>query len=214
MQEKTQSRSMTGTPRTNITRRIDLTTLQTVPRHLRGRHADARRRSAKRSRSRLRASACSNSNRRVGAALFERHRARHGRSRRPAKRCCITRAASLRDIENIGIELAEHATRRARLRADDGQSVRDRRIPARRPARVSFARTSGQDRPGGAPERRRHSRRSTDSLADLGICSGDVPTRAGFSGSHYRRDRLVIVMRSRSSARERARRIRFAETLD
>ncbi|MET4721461.1 hypothetical protein ABIF63_005567 [Bradyrhizobium japonicum] len=28
MQEKTQSRSMTGTPRTNITRRIDLTTLR------------------------------------------------------------------------------------------------------------------------------------------------------------------------------------------
>ena len=28
MQEKTQSRSMTGTPRTNITRRIDLTPLR------------------------------------------------------------------------------------------------------------------------------------------------------------------------------------------
>lgn len=146
----------------------------------------------------------------VGAVLFER-KAR-GMDLTPAGETLLHHARRvLRDIENIGIELAEHATGvRGYVRMMANLSAIVEFLPEDLRAFLSVhdqIKIDLEERPsGGIVEA------VADSLADLGICSGDADTR-GLQATHYRPDRLVIVMRSDHALANRER-IRFAETLD
>ena len=99
----------------------------------------------------------------------------------------------LRDIENIGLELAEHASgvigyvrMMANLSAIVEFLPEDLRAFLAGNERV---RIELEERPSGGVISG-----VADSLVDLGICSGDADTR-GLHVTHYRHDRLVIVMR-------------------
>jgi DNA-binding transcriptional LysR family regulator len=117
----------------------------------------------------------------------------------------------LRDIENIGIELAEHASGvRGYVRMMANLSAIVEFLPEDLRAfitRHDQIKIDLEERPsGGVIEA------VADSLADLGICSGDADTR-GLHTAHYRHDRLAIVMRSDHPLANRER-VRFEETLD
>ncbi|CDY75202.1 Transcriptional regulators, LysR family [Caballeronia glathei] len=146
----------------------------------------------------------------VGAVLFER-RAR-GMDLTPAGETLLHHARRvLRDIENIGIELAEHATGvRGYVRMMANLSAIVEFLPEDLRAFLSVhdqIKIDLEERPsGGIIEA------VADSLADLGICSGDADTR-GLQATHYRHDRLVIVMRDDHPLAKRES-IAFAETLD
>ncbi|MDR5754029.1 MULTISPECIES: LysR family transcriptional regulator [unclassified Caballeronia] len=146
----------------------------------------------------------------VGAVLFER-RAR-GMDLTPAGETLLHHARRvLRDIENIGIELAEHASGvRGYVRMMANLSAIVEFLPEDLRAFIALheqIKIDLEERPsGGVIEA------IADSLADLGICSGDADTR-GLHTAHYRHDRLAIVMRADHPLAKRDR-VRFEETLD
>jgi DNA-binding transcriptional LysR family regulator len=146
----------------------------------------------------------------VGAVLFER-KAR-GMELTPAGETLLHHARRvLRDVENIGIELAEHASGvRGYVRMMANLSAIVEFLPEDLRA---FQTTHDQikidleERPsGGIIEG------VADSLVDLGICSGDADTR-GLETTHYRHDRLVIVTPAEHPLAQRES-VTFADTLD
>ena len=111
----------------------------------------------------------------VGAVLFER-KAR-GMSLTPAGETLLHHARRvLRDIENIGIELAEHATGvRGYVRMMANLSAIVEFLPEDLRAFLSVhdrIKIELEERPSGGMIEA-----VADSLADLGICSGDADTR-------------------------------------
>jgi DNA-binding transcriptional LysR family regulator len=146
----------------------------------------------------------------VGSALFVR-KAR-GMELTPAGETLLHHARRvLRDIENIGIELAEHATGvigYVRMMANLSAIVEF--LPEDLRAFLAInerARIELEERPSGGVVGA-----VADSLVDIGICSGDADTR-GLHVTHYRHDRLVIVMRDDHPLAGRAS-VTFADTLD
>ena len=146
----------------------------------------------------------------VGAALFER-KAR-GMELTPAGETLLHHARRvLRDVENIGIELAEHASGvRGYVRMMANLSAIVEFLPEDLREFSSMhdqIKIDLEERPsGGIVEG------VADSLVDLGICSGDADTR-GLESAHYRHDRLAIVVPGDHPLAPRAS-AAFAETLD
>jgi DNA-binding transcriptional LysR family regulator len=146
----------------------------------------------------------------VGAVLFER-KAR-GMQLTPAGETLLHHARRvLRDVENIGIELAEHASGvRGYVRMMANLSAIVEFLPEDLRAFSSMhdqIKIDLEERPsGGIVEG------VADSLVDLGICSGDADTR-GLESAHYRHDRLAIVVPGDHPLAPRAS-AAFAETLD
>ncbi|MFM0516791.1 MULTISPECIES: LysR family transcriptional regulator [Caballeronia] len=146
----------------------------------------------------------------VGAVLFER-KAR-GMQLTPAGETLLHHARRvLRDVENIGIELAEHASGvRGYVRMMANLSAIVEFLPEDLRAFSSVhdqIKIDLEERPsGGIVEG------VADSLVDLGICSGDADTR-GLESAHYRHDRLALVMPGDHPLVQRAS-VAFAETLD
>jgi DNA-binding transcriptional LysR family regulator len=146
----------------------------------------------------------------VGAVLFER-RAR-GMDLTPAGETLLHHARRvLRDVENIGIELAEHASGvRGYVRMMANLSAIVEFLPEDLRAFLSMhdqIKIDLEERPsGGIVEG------VADSLVDLGICSGDADTR-GLDATHYRHDRLAIVMPGDHPLARRGS-VAFADTLD
>ena len=146
----------------------------------------------------------------VGAVLFER-RAR-GMALTPAGETLLHHARRvLRDVENIGIELAEHASGvRGYVRMMANLSAIVEFLPEDLRAFLAvneLVKIDLEERPsGGVVEA------VADSLADLGICSGEADAR-GLEVTHYRHDALCVVMRDDHplAARES---VAFEETLD
>jgi len=130
----------------------------------------------------------------------------------PAGETLLTHARRmLLSVEKIGVELAEHA-----------QGVRGYvRMVANLSAIIEFlpedlrdflaehaqVRLDLEERPSDNVVRG-----VEDSWADIGICSGDVDTRA-LQTALYRRDRLVLVMRADHALAARGS-VAFADTLD
>ncbi|MFP3566889.1 LysR family transcriptional regulator [Paraburkholderia sp. SIMBA_030] len=146
----------------------------------------------------------------VGATLFRRNA--RGMTLTPAGETLLHHARRvMRDIENIGIELAGHASgvrgyvrMMANLSAIVEFLPEDLRAFQLQHERVKL---DLEERPsGGVVEA------VDDSLADLGICSGDADTR-DLHVTHYRHDSLVLVMRDDHPLAGRSS-IAFAETLD
>jgi DNA-binding transcriptional LysR family regulator len=146
----------------------------------------------------------------VGATLFQR--TARGMTLTPAGETLLHHARRvMRDVENIGIELAGHATgvrgyvrMMANLSAIVEFLPEDLRgfLAANEQIKIDL-----EERPsGGVVEA------VADSLADLGICSGEADTR-GLQATHYRHDSLVVVMREDHPLAGRER-VTFAETLD
>ncbi|KXU87272.1 LysR family transcriptional regulator [Caballeronia megalochromosomata] len=146
----------------------------------------------------------------VGAVLFER-KAR-GMELTPAGETLLHHARRvLRDIENIGIELAEHASGvRGYVRMMANLSAIVEFLPEDLRAFSSVhdqIKIDLEERPsGGIVEG------VADSLVDLGICSGDADTR-GLETAHYRHDRLCVVTPGDHPLAHRDR-VAFADTLD
>jgi DNA-binding transcriptional LysR family regulator len=146
----------------------------------------------------------------AGATLFER-RAR-GMELTPAGETLLHHARRvLRDVEAIGIELAEHASGvRGYVRMMANLSAIVEFLPEDLRAFQSMhdqIKIDLEERPsGGIVEG------VADSLVDLGICSGDADTR-GLESTHYRHDRLVIVTPGDHPLAGRAS-VTFADTLD
>ncbi|MGF6776725.1 DNA-binding transcriptional LysR family regulator [Paraburkholderia sp. GAS334] len=146
----------------------------------------------------------------VGSALFVR-KAR-GMELTAAGETLLHHARRvLRDIENIGLELAEHASgvigyvrMMANLSAIVEFLPEDLRAFLAGNERV---RIELEERPSGGVISG-----VADSLVDLGICSGDADTR-GLHVTHYRHDRLVIVMCDDHPLATRES-VTFADTLD
>jgi DNA-binding transcriptional LysR family regulator len=146
----------------------------------------------------------------VGATLFQRNA--RGMTLTPAGETLLHHARRvLRDIENIGIELAGHASgvrgyvrMMANLSAIVEFLPEDLRAFQLQHERVKL---DLEERPsGGVVEA------VGDSLADLGICSGDADTHE-LQVTHYRRDSLMVVMRDDHQLAARQS-VAFAETLD
>lgn len=117
----------------------------------------------------------------------------------------------LRDVENIGIELAEHASGvRGYVRMMANLSAIVEFLPEDLRAFIAQheqIKIDLEERPsGGIVEG------VADSLVDLGICSGDADTR-GFETTHYRHDRLVLVTPGDHPLVGRDS-VTFADTLD
>ncbi|WP_321793532.1 LysR family transcriptional regulator [Caballeronia sp. J97] len=146
----------------------------------------------------------------VGAVLFER-KAR-GMELTPAGETLLHHARRvLRDVENIGIELAEHASGvRGYVRMMANLSAIVEFLPEDLRAFSSVhdqIKIDLEERPsGGIVEG------VADSLVELGICSGDADTR-GLETAHYRHDRLAIVMPGDHPLASAAS-VAFAQTLD
>lgn len=193
----------------NLLRRLDLTTLQLfLAVHEEGTLTRAAEREA------IAVSAASKRllelEQAVGAVLFER-KAR-GMALTPAGETLLHHARRvLRDVENIGIELAEHASGvRGYVRMMANLSAIVEFLPEDLRAFLSMhdqIKIDLEERPsGGIIEG------VADSLVDLGICSGDADTR-GLDTVHYRHDRLVIVTPLTHPLTMRDR-VSFADTLD
>ncbi|KQV87799.1 LysR family transcriptional regulator [Massilia sp. Root351] len=146
----------------------------------------------------------------VGVALFSR-KAR-GMELTPAGHTLLTHARRmLLSVEKMGVELAEHAQGvRGYVRMVANLSAIVEFLPEDLRA---FLQQHGQvkldleERPSDSVVRG-----VEDSWADIGICSGDVDTRA-LHTELYRRDRLVLVMRA-DHALAQCGRVAFADTLD
>ncbi|KQX01175.1 LysR family transcriptional regulator [Massilia sp. Root418] len=145
----------------------------------------------------------------IGVALFAR-KAR-GMELTPAGHTLLTHARRmLLSVEKIGVELAEHAQGvRGYVRMVANLSAIVEFLPEDLRA---FLQLHGQvkldleERPSEGVVRG-----VEDSWADIGICSGDVDTRA-LHAQLYRRDRLVLVMRADHALAQRGR-VAFADTL-
>ncbi|ASW03235.1 LysR family transcriptional regulator [Paraburkholderia aromaticivorans] len=146
----------------------------------------------------------------VGASLF--HRNARGMTLTPAGETLLHYARRvMRDIENIGIELAGHASGvRGYVRMVANLSAIVEFLPEDLRAFQSLnerVKIDLEERPsGGVVEA------VADNLVDLGICSGDTETR-GLQVAHYRHDSLVVVMRDDHPLAGRSS-VAFAETLD
>ncbi|GAB2873804.1 LysR substrate-binding domain-containing protein [Paraburkholderia jirisanensis] len=146
----------------------------------------------------------------VGATLFQR--TARGMTLTAAGETLLHHARRvMRDVENIGIELAGHATGvRGYVRMMANLSAIVEFLPEDLRAFLSAneqIKIDLEERPsGGVVEA------VADSLADLGICSGEADTR-GLQATHYRHDSLVVVMREDHPLAGRER-VAFAETLD
>lgn len=146
----------------------------------------------------------------VGAILYQRNA--RGMTLTPAGETLLHHARRvIRDIENIGIELAEHSAGvRGYVRMlsnlsaiveflpEDLRSfqLQHERVKLDLEERPSAGVVDGVD----------------DSLADFGICSADADPH-DLHVTHYRRDSLVLVMREDHPLANR-RSIAFEETLD
>jgi DNA-binding transcriptional LysR family regulator len=146
----------------------------------------------------------------VGATLFQR--TARGMTLTPAGETLLHHARRvMRDVENIGIELAGHATGvRGYVRMMANLSAIVEFLPEDLRGFLAIneqIKIDLEERPsGGVVEA------VADSLADLGICSGEADTR-GLQATHYRHDSLVVVMREDHPLASRER-VTFAETLD
>jgi DNA-binding transcriptional LysR family regulator len=146
----------------------------------------------------------------VGAVLFER-RAR-GLDLTPAGETLLHHARRvLRDVENIGIELAEHASGvRGYVRMMANLSAIVEFLPE---DLMLFSRLHEQvkldleERPSGSVVKG-----VADGWADLGICSGEADT-GGLQTELYRRDHVVLVMGA-SHPLARRKHVSFEESLD
>ena len=146
----------------------------------------------------------------IGVVLFAR-KAR-GMELTPAGHTLLTHARRmLLSVETMGAELAEHAQGvRGYVRMVANLSAIVEFLPEDLRA---FLQLHGQvkldleERPSEGVVRG-----VEDSWADIGICSGDVDTRA-LHTALYRRDRLVLVMRADHALARRGR-MAFADTLD
>jgi len=146
----------------------------------------------------------------VGATLFQRNA--RGMTLTPAGETLLHHARRvMRDIENIGIELAGHASgvrgyvrMMANLSAIVEFLPEDLRAFQLQHERVKL---DLEERPSGGVVQA-----VDDSLVDLGICSGDADTHE-LHVAHYRHDSLVVVMRDDHPLARRAS-IAFAESLD
>jgi DNA-binding transcriptional LysR family regulator len=193
----------------NLVRRLDLTTLQLfLAVHEEGTLTRAAQRES------IAVSAASKRllelEQAVSAALFVRQP--KGMTLTPAGETLLHHARRmLADIEKIGIELAEHA-----------QGIRGYvRMVANLSAIVEFLpedlrafqllhpqiKLDLDERPSGGVVKA-----VANSLADLGICSGDSDTQA-LEAHHYRCDSLVLVVRDDHPLADREQ-VAFAETLD
>ena len=146
----------------------------------------------------------------VGATLFVR-RAR-GMELTPAGETLLHHARRvLRDVENIGIELAEHATGvRGYVRMMANLSAIVEFLPEDLRAFFSMnerIKLDLEERPSSGVVQG-----IADSLADVGICSGEADTR-GLDVSHYRHDLLVVVVPEDHALAGREQ-VTFVETLD
>ncbi|WP_354096508.1 MULTISPECIES: LysR family transcriptional regulator [unclassified Bradyrhizobium] len=209
MQEKAQSRSMTGTPRTNITRRIDLTTLRLfIAICEEGNLTRASQREA------IAPSAVSKRmhdlEEVLEVALFERHP--NGMALTPAGESLLHHArVTLLNVEKIAVDMAEHARGvRGHVRMLANLSSIVEFLPDDLPGFFrshELVRLDLQERPSADVVRG-----VEEGVAEIGICSADVSTR-GLERFSYRRDRLVIVVRSDHPLAS-ARDVSFADTLD
>jgi DNA-binding transcriptional LysR family regulator len=146
----------------------------------------------------------------VGATLFVR-RAR-GMELTAAGETLLHHARRvLRDVENIGVELAEHATGvRGYVRVMANLSAIVEFLPEDLRAFLSMnerVKLDLEERPSGGVVDG-----VLDSMADLGICSGEAAAR-GLVVTHYRHDSLVVVIRGDHPLAGRER-VSFVETLD
>ncbi|SEJ87791.1 LysR family transcriptional regulator [Paraburkholderia diazotrophica] len=146
----------------------------------------------------------------VGATLFQRNA--RGMTLTPAGETLLHHARRvMRGIENIGIELAGHASGvRGYVRMMANLSAIVEFLPEDLRAFLAVnerVKIDLEERPsGGVVEA------VADSLADLGICSGEADAR-GLEATHYRHDALCVVMRDDHRLAERTS-VAFAETLD
>ncbi|MEM5338995.1 LysR family transcriptional regulator [Paraburkholderia azotifigens] len=146
----------------------------------------------------------------VNATLFQRNA--RGMTLTPAGETLLHHARRvMRGIENIGIELAGHASGvRGYVRMMANLSAIVEFLPEDLRAFLAvndLVKIDLEERPsGGVVEA------VADSLADLGICSGEADAR-GLEVTHYRHDALCVVMRDDHplAARES---VAFEETLD
>lgn len=128
----------------------------------------------------------------VGATLFQRNA--RGMTLTPAGETLLHHARRvMRGIENIGIELAGHASGvRGYVRMMANLSAIVEFLPEDLRAFLAVneqVKIDLEERPsGGVVEA------VADSLADLGICSGEADAR-GLEVTHYRHDMLCVVMR-------------------
>jgi DNA-binding transcriptional LysR family regulator len=193
----------------NLLRRLDLTTLQLfLAVHEEGTLTRAAEREA------IATSAASKRllelEQAVGASLF--HRNARGMALTPAGETLLHYARRvMRDIENIGVELAGHASGvRGYVRMVANLSAIVEFLPEDLRAFQSsneLVKIELEERPSGGVVGA-----VADHLADLGICSDDTDTR-GLPVTHYRRDSLVIVTRDDHPLVSR-KSVTFAETLD
>ncbi|OUL74519.1 LysR family transcriptional regulator [Paraburkholderia hospita] len=146
----------------------------------------------------------------VGATLFQRNA--RGMTLTPAGETLLHHARRvMRGIENIGIELAGHASGvRGYVRMMANLSAIVEFLPEDLRAFLAVndrVKIDLEERPsGGVVEA------VADSLADLGICSGEADAR-GLEVTHYRHDTLCVVMRDDHPLAGRAS-VAFEETLD
>ena len=146
----------------------------------------------------------------VGTTLFQRNA--RGMTLTPAGETLLHHARRvIRGIENIGIELAGHASGvRGYVRMVANLSAIVEFLPEDLRAFLAVndqVKVDLEERPsGGVVEA------VADSLADFGICSGEADTR-GLEAVHYRHDALCVVMRDDHPLAERQS-IAFEETLD
>ena len=210
MQEKTQSsRPAGGTPRINIARRIDLTTLRLfIAICEEGNLTRASQREA------IAPSAVSKRmndlEEVLEVTLFERHP--NGMALTPAGESLLHHArVTLLNVEKIAVDMAEHARGvRGHVRMLANLSSIVEFLPDDLPGFFrshELVRLDLQERPSADVVRG-----VEEGVAEIGICSADVSTR-GLDRFSYRRDRLVIVVRTDhplASARE----VSFADTLD
>ncbi|WP_109476570.1 LysR family transcriptional regulator [Paraburkholderia sp. C35] len=146
----------------------------------------------------------------VNATLFQRNA--RGMTLTPAGETLLHHARRvMRGIENIGIELAGHASGvRGYVRMMANLSAIVEFLPEDLRAFLGVneqVKIDLEERPsGGVVEA------VADSLADLGICSGEADAR-GLEVTHYRHDRLCVVMRDDHPLAGRES-VAFDETLD
>jgi DNA-binding transcriptional LysR family regulator len=143
-------------------------------------------------------------------ALFERHP--NGMTLTPAGESLLHHArVTLLNIEKIAVDMAEHARGvRGHVRMLANLSSIVEFLPDDLPGFFSsheLVRLDLQERPSAEVVRG-----VEEGVADIGICSADVSTR-GLERYSYRRDRLVIVVRS-DHPLSRATKVSFADTLD
>jgi DNA-binding transcriptional LysR family regulator len=142
--------------------------------------------------------------------LFERHQ--NGMALTPAGETLLHHArVTLLNIEKIGLDMAEHARgARGYVRMLANLSSIVEFLPDDLPAFFrshEMVRFDLQERPSAEVVRG-----VEEGIADIGICSADVSTR-GLDRYAYRRDRLVIVVRSDHPLSQSAK-VSFVDTLD